>query len=344
VRRLFCILLLTAAALSAGPKSLFYLTADADGIASFLQHAGKIDILVPTWYNVDPAGGVTGGPNAQVMDAARRFRVPVMPIIVNPGFNQDNFHKLVSDPAARRKMITAIAAESRKQGYIGFQFDFENIIETDRDALTVLVTEAAKTMHEAGLQLSIATVPNAPGNAGEGGFSKWIFANWRAAYDLKGIGAAVDLLCLMTYDEHTRYTPPGPVAGHQWTVANLEYALKFVPKEKLSLGIPVYGYRWYAGDPSADGKPSVRAVTVGAGDVRQLIDAFHPQVQWDDEDRASFFHFYRDATREWVYYTDARTFQARYSLAAASGIQGFCSWVLGKEDPAIWDVLPDAVR
>jgi spore germination protein YaaH len=267
-----------------------------------------------------------------------------MPIIVNPGFNQDNFHKLVTDAAARRKMIDAIAAESKKQGYIGFQFDFENIIETDRDALTVLVTEAAQAMHQAGLLLSIATVPNAPGTAGEGGFSKWIFANWRAAYDLKGIGAAVDLLCLMTYDEHTRYTPPGPVAGHQWTVANLEYALKLVPKEKLSLGIPVYGYRWYAGDPSTDGKPNVRAETVGGADVKQLIDAFHPQVQWDEEDRASFFRFYRDATREWVYYTDARTFQARYSLVAASGIQGFCSWVLGKEDPAIWDLLPDAVR
>jgi spore germination protein YaaH len=177
VRRFCWSLLLITASLSGGPKSLFYLTADATGIASFLQHAGKIDILVPTWYNVDPAGAVTGGPNAQMMEAAKRFHVPVMPIIVNPGFNQDNFHKLVTDAAARQKMIGAIVAESRKQGYVGFQFDFENIIETDRDALTVLVTEAARAMHLAGLQLSIATVPNAPGYAGEGGFSKWIFAN-----------------------------------------------------------------------------------------------------------------------------------------------------------------------
>jgi spore germination protein YaaH len=117
-----------------------------------------------------------------------------------------------------------------------------------------------------------------------------------------------------------------------------------VPKEKLSLGIPVYGYRWYAGDPGTEGKPNVRAATVGGSDVRELLDTFHPQVQWDDEDRASYFRFYRDATREWVYYTDARTLQARYSLVTASGIRGFCSWVLGKEDPAIWDLLPDAAR
>ncbi len=341
MRRLFCFLLLTALPLSARPKSLFYLTSDPAGIQSFLQHAAKIDILVPTWYRVDAAGNASGAPNPQVMDAARKVHVPVMPIIVNPGFNQNDFHTLVTTPAARKKMIAYLVAECAKQGYIGIQFDFENIIETDRDALSVMVREAAGALHRAQFQLSIATVPNAPGHAGEGGFSKWIFTNWRAAYDLKAIGAAVDLLCLMTYDEHTRYTPPGPVAGFLWTRDNLDYALQFVPRDKLSIGIPVYGYHWSAGDPGAEGKPSVRSATVGGSDVRQLIAQFHPEIQWDATDRSSWFYFYRDATREWVFYTDARTFKERYDLAASADLQGFCSWVLGKEDPAIWDLLPE---
>ncbi len=167
-----------------------------------------------------------------------------------------------------------------------------------------------------------------------------IFGELRAADDLKAIGAAVDLLCLMTYDEHTRYTPPGPVAGFLWTRDNLDYALQFVPREKLSIGIPVYGYHWSAGDPGAEGKPSVHSATVGGSDVRQLIAQFHPEIQWDAADRASWFYFYRDATREWVFYTDARTFKERYDLAASADLQGFCSWVLGKEDPAIWELLP----
>jgi spore germination protein YaaH len=330
----------TAFTLDARPKSLFYLTSDPAGVQSFLAHAAKIDILVPAWYRVDSSGNTSGAPDPQVMAAAKAAHVPVMPIIVNPGFNQDDFHQLVAAPAARNKMIGYLVAECEKQGYIGIQFDFENIIETDRDALSTLVREAARALHAAGFQLSIATVPNAPGRAGEGAFSKWIFSNWRAAYDLKAIGAAVDLLCLMTYDQHTRYTPPGPVAGYIWTKENLDYALQFVPEEKLSLGIPVYGYRWFAGDPGAQGNPSISAVTVGGGDVQTLLRAFHPDVQWDAADRSSWFYFYRDATREWVFYTDARTFKERYDLTAAAGVQGFCSWVLGKEDPAIWDLLP----
>jgi spore germination protein YaaH len=343
VRRVLCYFAFAAVAaslLEARPKSLFYLTSDPAGIQSFLDHAPKIDILVPTWYRVDSAGNASGAPDPQVMEAAKRAHVPVMPIIVNPGFNQDDFHKLVTTPVARTKMIGYLVAECAKQGYIGIQFDFENIIETDRDALSELVREAAQALQGAGFQLSIATVPNAPGLAGGGAFSKWIFSNWRAAYDLKAIGAAVDLLCLMTYDEHTRYTPPGPVAGYIWTRDNLDYALRFVPREKLSLGIPVYGYRWFAGDPGLQGKPSIAAATVGGADVRDLMSAFHPDVQWDAADRASWFYFYRDATREYVFFTDARTFKERYDLAASAGIQGFCSWVLGKEDPGIWELLP----
>src|SRR5579883_2839368 len=227
-----------ALTLAAAPKSLFYLGNDSAGRASFLAHASKIYILVPTWYRAAPDGALSGAPVDEIMSAARAHHVPVMPIVVNPGFNEQDFHQLLGDPPARTRLIAALIDECKKQGYVGIQFDFEHIFDTDRDALSSLVRQAADALHREGLQLSIATVPNAPGAPGGGAFSRWIFANWRNAYDLKAIAEAVDLVCLMTYDEHTRYTPPGPVAGYLWTLENLEYALRVVPKEKLSLGIP----------------------------------------------------------------------------------------------------------
>jgi len=84
MRRLIAILVLAACAVQARPKSLFYLGRDAAGVQSFLDHADRVDILVPTWYNVDAAGVVTGQANATVMEAAQQHRVPVMPIVVNP--------------------------------------------------------------------------------------------------------------------------------------------------------------------------------------------------------------------------------------------------------------------
>ena len=331
-------------AFSAAPSALFYMTDAPDSVRSFLAHSGKIDLLAPAWYNVDENGLVTGAPNATVLAAAHSEGLPVMPIVALLG--EKKFHDLAGSEEAQKRMNDALLRDARLHGYIGFQIDFEHIDYLDRELLTALVARTAEALHQAGLQLSIATVPNAPGYPGNGGFSKWIYTEWRGAYDLAALAKSVDLICLMTYDQHTRWTMPGPVAGWQWTVDNLEYALQFVPKEKLSLGIPLYGYHWYTGAPNTDKttgdeRPNLMAESIKGTDALQLATEFAAKPGWDGTDHTAFFWFYRDQMREWVFYTDLRTFRDRYQLAADRGLEGFCSWVLGHEDPEIWTVLPE---
>jgi len=197
------------------PKSLFYMTRDSKSVRSFLAHADKIDLLVPAWYSVDADGLLSGGANPLVLETAKQHHVPVMPIVANGDFGQEDFHKLLKNAVAKESMYAQLIRMCKENGYTGFQFDFENVHWTDRDALSDMVREAAGAFHHAGLQLTIATVPNAPGEPGEGGFSAWIYENWRGAYDLKALSQSVDLICLMTYDQHTRWTAPGPeVAMH----------------------------------------------------------------------------------------------------------------------------------
>ena len=189
-----------------------------------------------------------------------------MPIIAL--FDKKKFHLFAGNTIAQAQMNEAMIRECKLHGYTGFQFDFENIDWIDRDRLTDMVRTSAEALHKAGLQLTIATVPNAPGYPGAGGFAKWIYTDWRGAYDIAAIAKYVDLLCLMTYDQTTRWTMPGPVAAWDWTVENLNYALKVVPKEKLSLGIPLYGYHWYTGTPTKEtelspDKPNPTAEYIG---------------------------------------------------------------------------------
>lgn len=333
----FVFLCLTATLATAQPRALFYMTENPNSVKSFLEHADKIDVIVPTWYSVDGNGLVWGGPDPQVLRAAAQHHVPVMPIIAL--MVQADLHKLMTTPAARSAFIASLLSECKKYGYSGIQIDFENVNWTDRDLLTSLVADTAGALHKEHLQLTIATVPNAPGFPGHSAFSHWLYANWRGAYDLKALAQSVDLICLMTYDENTRWTPPGPVAGYPWTVQQLEYALQFVPKEKLSLGIPLYGYHWFAGDPGKDEKPNPSADYVGQQEIDGYVAAYHPKIEWDETDRTPWFYFYRDDTRDWVFYTDKRAFQERWNLARDRGLEGFCSWVLGTEDPEIWTFL-----
>jgi spore germination protein YaaH len=345
MRRLFLLfaLLTVCCAAYAKPSALFYMTDNPESIRSFLAHAAKIDTLVPAWYSVDENGLVTGMPNASVLAKAHEKSVPVMPIIAL--FNKKKFHELATNSEAQKQMNDAMIRESKLHGYVGFQLDLENVDYLDKANLNNLVRESAERLHAAGLKITIATVPNAPGYPGTGGFSKWIFTDWRGAFDIATLAKYVDLLCLMTYDQNTRWTEPGPVAGWQWTVENLDYALKVVPKEKLSLGIPLYGYHWYTKAPTEDKDgsehPNPSADYINTSDVLRLAAEFNAKPQWDEFDHTAFFYFYRDQLREWIFYTDQRTFQDRYELVKERGLQGFCSWMLGTEDPAIWNLLPD---
>jgi len=341
-----CLACASTGAFAKAPTALFYMIEMQKSINSFEAHVDKVDLLVPTWFGVDGNGLVSGAPNLYVLKLAKAHRVPVMPII-SAGGDRKKFHDLLVNETAKKAMIEGMLEQAKLYGFVGFQFDFENIAWTDRDALTLLTQQTATALHKHGLKLSMAVVPNAPGYAGRGPFAKWIWEYWKGAYDLKALGQALDLVCLMTYDQHTRWTTPGPVAGMPWVMANLEYALKVVPKEKLSLGIGLYGYHWFAGDPvGADGKESsnISAQYIDADESFPLAKQFNATMQWDPVEHESWFYFYRDQMREWVFLPDAHAFRDRYDVVKQYGLEGFCAWVIGAEDPKIWEALPDAVR
>ncbi len=322
-------------------KTLFYMLSTRASVQSFEAHKTQISILVPAWYSVNAEGLVAGDPLPDVLRDARDAHIPVIPIVGLA--NKEELHQLFNSPKAQAAMNAALVRDCKINGYAGFQLDFENISWTDRDGLSALVKATAEALHNAGLRLQIATVPNAPGYPGGTAFSRWMYEDWRGAYDLKALAKYADLICLMTYDQHSRWTPPGPVAGWQWNLDKLKYALKFVPKNKLALGIPLYGYHWYAGDPGL-GKhnqhPNVTASYISGPDALFLLHNYNGHEFWDPIDHTSFFWFYRDQAREWVFYTNKRTFRDRYDLAKQYGIWGICAWVLGQEDPSIWSVIP----
>jgi spore germination protein YaaH len=118
------------------------------------------------------------------------------------------------------------------------------------------------------------------------------------------------------------------------------------------LGIPLYGYHWYTGAPIKTGrddakndakdeeKPNLTGDYIGAPNALLLAQAYNGKVTWDAEDHSAYYYIYRDQMREWIFFTDLRTFKDRYALLQENGLQGFSSWVLGEEDPAIWTFLP----
>lgn len=322
-----------------GTEALFYLTGAADALASFRAHADQVTIVGPQSYSVNANGVLSGSLDPRVLDIAREHQVKVMPLIVNPGWNLELFHALVNDSTARARMIGEMVELGKRDGYWGWQFDFEHIHLSDRDALTRFFRETAQALHAAGMKLSIAIYPDPGDLVGGSPFHTWLWEYLVGAYDLKALAEAGDFLSIMTYVQHTSRTPPGPVAGLPWMERVVKRALALgVPADRISLGIPFFSSYWYTGfSQERKGFPDSRGMSFA--DARSLLDRFHATQQWDATQKAHFAIWENDGTFEYAWLEDAASLAPRLELERRYGLRGISVWRIGQEDPAVWPVL-----
>ncbi len=321
-------------------ERLFYYVDREDSYQSLLTNIDQITVLAPQVYIVDSLGIVFGQLDSRVLQLAKAHRVKVMPLVVNESFNQPALRKLLSDTVARARATRALVELCRENGYWGIQFDIENVNIQDRDLLTAWYRETANALHRAGFILSIAVVHQTSDDAGPTAYHRFLYDSWRAGYDLGALARAGDFISLMTYSEHTRRTTPGPNASIEWMRANVDYFLKYVPPEKLSLGIPTYGEHWFVReDRTIPERARSWSETIGWKWGSGLADRNGAVIHWDSVAAVPYAYYPIGGVYEWLFLENARSFREKLNLAKSRKLRGFSVWVLGPEDPAIWDLL-----
>src|SRR5687767_567291 len=102
-------------------ETIFYATDAANAIESFERHAKQVVVVAPQSYRIDARGELSGSVPQQILDIARRNRVRVMPLVVNPGWNLEIFSTMVNDSSARTRMIAQMVDLGTRHGYWGWQ-------------------------------------------------------------------------------------------------------------------------------------------------------------------------------------------------------------------------------
>lgn len=321
-------------------ERLFYYVDREDSYNSVVKHIDEITVLAPQVYIVDSLGIMWGSLDKRVEDLAKKHRVKLMPLFTNEGFQQPALRRLLADTAARSRAIQSMVALCREHDYWGIQFDVENINIQDRDRFTQWYTDAAAALHKAGFKISVAVVHRTEDGAGPTGYGRFMQDSWRGGYDIAALAAASDFISLMTYSEHTRRTTPGPIAGLPWTKEAMEYFLRFVPREKLSLGIPTYGGRWFTRyDGSSTDRASSTNETVNWSWGSGHAERNGATIQWDPIQQVPFASYMVGGINEWLFLEDVRAFKAKLDLVKENRLRGFSVWVLGPEDERVWEML-----
>jgi spore germination protein YaaH len=317
--------------------TLIYLVNSPNSIASFRDHADGISIIAPQTFYMDAQGFVQGEVPREVLRIAAEKHVAVTPLVVNRGFNQPLMHTVLDTAESRARAIRYLIYYALRDGYQGFQFDYENIHYTYRDKFTQFFKESSREFHRHGLQLSAAVVgrqddtrkSNSPGG----------YDNWSGVYDYAEMGKYADFISVMAYAEHGATADPGPVAGLPWVKAIAEYSAGTIGAKKVSLGVPFYGMRWDATDPNATPPPARkwRGRSSRYPDTAKALAT--AEAVWDEMQNSPHVSFDTAGRRTELWFENARSLQAKMQLTHDLGFVGISAWVAGQEDPAFWDAL-----
>lgn len=302
---------------------------DPASLNSLKQHYDMMHTVTPFWGTINEDGTITPR-SSNNMDAVKQFsrekklKVTVLLNNAKDGTNSSPIHGLLNNPQNRTNAVANIEEYVKSNGFDGVNIDFESVPPEDRDKLTLFMEELSQRLRPQGLIVAVSVFPKQDETTNDGAI----------AYDYEKLPKYADQIILMTYDNHGEWSGPGPVADIRWVENNLKYALRFIPKSKLYLGVAAYGYDWSPGSVN----------TVHYSGAMETAVKYGAKLSWDEAAKVPYFQ-YNDANVEHqVWFENSRSLSYKLDLVSKYGLKGIAIWRLGQEDPAYWQTMKEKFR
>lgn len=238
-------------------------------------------------------------------------------------FNNYLIHRMLSDTDSRNRLIRNVYDAVLNMGYEGVNVDFEFILAEDRDLFTEFVRDVTYAVNELGYEVTVDLAPKT--SAGQPGLLY-------EGKDYPALGAAADRVLVMTYEWGYTYGPAMAVAPVNKVREVIEYAVTEIPPEKISMGVPNYGYDW----PLPFVRGESKAKTIGNIEAVQIAVNNNAPILFDEVSQAPYFSYVSNGVTHEVWFEDARSMLAKYRLMDEFGLHGFGCWQIMQLFRTMW--------
>jgi spore germination protein len=228
---------------------------------------------------------------------------------------------ILATAASRRRHVAAVAGWCADHKVDGVDVDWEALTAGQRGAYARFVEELAARLHRDGRRIAVDVFPKTSEPGG------WDVPR---AQDWKRLGRAVDEFRVMTYNYSGSWSGPGPLSPPSWMDRILTFAESQVDPRKIVMGLGLYGREWR----------EARTTDLLWSDVLRIRVIRHPS-QSRSESRELVLGYRSGGLQHIAYFPDAPAIAAKLSmmLERHPRIRGVYAWLMGQEDPAVWDVL-----
>lgn len=301
---------------------------DATNDLSQIKKLPGVNIVSPSWFVIDNANGhIKDNGDFLYARDLKKENYKIWALITND-FNPELTHKWLNDKKAKAYIIRQLVFYAQRYPIDGYNFDFENIYDNDKEALSSFVKEATSELHKQGITVSmdITVASNT--------------ANWSSCYDREVLGKTVDYLVLMAYDEHGRLSKTaGSVASINWVENGVKNLITQVPPEKIILGVPLYMRLW---EESSIGR--VTASTLSMAQADELKKTKKAKSIWLPNEGQNYFSYRENGKTYHVWQEDAKSLQLKVALVQKYNLAGIASWRKGFETDDIWLMINKKLR
>jgi spore germination protein len=319
-----------AAAPATKTVALGYYTGTHGSYSALMAHASYVNAVSSDVFLVHATGVVDGTDDNAANAFARSQGATSYACISSYNGAIGDFDPAIGHAATvtYKTQVIAAAMKLAQTGYDGINIDFESIaysanVADDRAAYSSFIHDLASALHAVGLKLIISV----PGKTADDPSNTWSYP-----YDFAALGADVDGLQLMTYDENgPGWSGPGPVSGADWVEKCVQYALTVAPKEKILIGLPAYGYDWDLTQSKSSGTNVGTSVTWTA--FGKALGTSGAVKHWDMATSSPYVDYTAsDGHAHELWYEDAKSIATKTALVPKYGIAGYSMWALGDED------------
>lgn len=309
-------------------EGLFYFFNNTYGFTNFKKNYSDIDVIAPQVYTVGYDLKVKKPSNTKILKEAKRKKIKTVPLLVNANFDKVLMSSILLDTNAQDEIIKFMIDEAKKYDFAGWQFDFENINHLDREMYVDFAERTYKEMKKNNLEFSIAVIPRSrdydPNSNNQ---------DWSSGYDFKKLAEHSDYLSLMSYDDPASV---GPVASIPYTEKILDYMLTQVPAEKMSLGIPLYCWKW---NNMINGRVGSLTHKLASKEYQKGKDK---DKGYNEDLGAQYYSYTYKKVPYTVWCEGEESMQAKLDLIREHNLRGFSAWALGQEPTWLWKILKES--
>jgi len=301
-------------------RAAFILQDFQTSIGDLRRHVDDLDAVLPNWYQwTDASSGLRREVNAELAGFLKSSSLMVVPLVSNADANGVWHGKAVGRLMANRrasdKLIEALCKEFTAAHASGINVDFESLAPEDRKPYAAWLGRLAAAFHRHDILVTVDVPLSDP------------------AFDYAAIGAVVDGVIVMAYDEHFNTSEPGPVASADWVRQGMEKLVKLIPPERILIGLGAYGYDW---DTTAE----TPARSISFAEAMHLADSMDAGVDLDTVSQNEHFEFKEpDGDDHEIWLLDGVTCWNQFWSLRNAGLGGFALWRLGTEEEGIWEFL-----